>query len=424
MEMEKIQKIIKFGEYITEARKDWYSLNDRTNEIYRSFEETNEGKDLAAIGVYIDERTSRALVFKRRGGPMATVELFKDDEGKYCYEYTSSKAGVERYNLSKFDSPHACLRGFLLRIIRNNIPAAIIPKKDIPNLNFSELVPVGSQMPFTEILARMKGEIGGEELTNLDANAVQKLPIIQNLEDMGMVGRKIDNKETIIKKVDIISPKYKFYSRAAFRVGEIYGQTIAGILGLKYSDLKNSSKGKGLLFDDGQEIWRVNNSNRLPLNSINYRTGDNSVKCNIQDEEIFGSVFISIFVRTFKRAKGKYENEKLINPQSYVVRSAGDETVALATELNGLLSDYFTEAAARLEPTIFIDPEEDGNESIRDNANALLIKYLMKNGSHDIRNAILDKHELEDLVTLTTRHEDIDDLTRKLIKVSRALRLM
>lgn len=268
----------------------------------------------------------------------------------------------------------------------------------------------------------MKRVIGGEELTNLDANAVQNLPIIRNLEDMGMVGRRVDNKETIIKKVDIISPKYKFYSRAAFRVGEIYGKTIAGILKLNYDDLRRSSKGKGLLFDDGQEIWRVNNSNRLPLNSINYRTGDNSVKCNIQDEEVFGSVFVSIFVRTFKRAKGRYENEKLINPGAYIIKNEGEETVDIATELNGLLSDYFTEAAARLEPTIFINPEYDNNKGILNNANALLIKYLMKNGSYGLKNRIIKNRELDDLVNITTRHEDIDDLTRKLIRAARVLR--
>jgi hypothetical protein len=422
--MEKTHKIIRFEEYLLEARKRWDSLNDRTSDIYRAFEETNEGRDLAAIGVYVEERTPSVLVFKRRGGPMATVEAWKDSDGKYCYEYTSTKKGVERYNLSKFDTPNACLRGFFLRIIRNNIPAAIIPKKDIPSLNFDELVPIGTEVPFTEILARMKEVIGGHELTNLDANAVQRLPIIQNLEDMGMVGRRVDNRETIIKKVDIISPKYKFYSRAAFRVGEIYGKTISSILGLNYDDLKRSSKGKGLLFDDGQEIWRVNNSNRLPLNSINYRTGDNSVKCNIQDEEIFGSVFISIFVRTFKRAKGRYENEKLINPEAFIVRNAGDETMSVATELNGLLSDYFTEAAARLEPTIFISPDNDDNMPIINNANALLIKYLMKNGTHQIKERIIKNSDLDDLVSITTKHEDIDDLTRKLIRVSKALRLM
>jgi hypothetical protein len=422
--MEKIQRITSFENYLLEARKRWDNLNDKTSELYRSLEETEEGRDLGAIGVYVEERTPNVIVCKRRGGPMATVELFKDNDGKYCYEYTSSKAGVERYNLSKFDTPQACLRAFFLRIIRNNIPAAIIPKKDIPNLNFNELVPIGAQLAFTEILARMKNVIGGEELTNLDANTVQNLPIIQNLEEMGMVGRRIDNRETIIKKVDIISPKYKFYSRAAFRVGEIYGKTIASILEIKYRDLVDSSKGKGLLFDDGQEIWRVNNSNRLPLNSINYRTGDNSVKCNIQDEEIFGSVFISIFIRTFKRAKGRYDNEKLINPGAYVIRSRDEETISIATELNNLLSDYFTEAAGRLEPTIFISPEDDKDESIMDNANALLIKYLMKNGSGELRDRIMKNPDLDELVSITTRHEDIDDLTRKLIRVSRALRFM
>jgi hypothetical protein len=135
-------------------------------------------------------------------------------------------------------------------------------------------------------------------------------------------------------------------------------------------------------------------------------------------------LLVSIFIRTFKRAKGRYENEKLINPNAYIVRNEGQETIDVATELNGLLSDYFTEAAARLEPTIFINPEDDDNRPIMDNANALLIKYLMKHGSAEIRERIMKNSDLDELVSITTKHEDIDDATRKLIRVSRALRFI
>ena len=80
---------------------------------------------------------------------------------------------------------------------------------------------------------------------------------------------------------------------------------ISKILETNYNNLGGTMTGSF-------EVWRVNNTNRLPLNGINFRTGDNSVRCNIQDNEIFGSVFIAIFKRTFKRAKGKYEKEHLL----------------------------------------------------------------------------------------------------------------
>ena len=73
--------------------------------------------------------------------------------------------------------------------------------------------------------------------------------------------------------------------------------------------------------------------------------------------------------------------------------------------------------------TFFVDPGEE-NTQIGTNAKAILLKYLMKNGSNDLKNAITSRSELDDLLDITTRHEDINDLTRKLIDVSRALRLV
>lgn len=401
------------------ARRAWASLNPVTSELHTALNDTAEGKDLKAIGVFIDEIKNQAIVLGRNG-PMASVELFKNVSGEYCYEYTSTKEGVERYALHKFATPEECLRSLLLRIIRNNIPGAIIPKKDIPKLNFDELVPVGSEIDMKEILRRAKEVIGGFELSDPDPAEVVDLPIIQNLEEMGMVG---GSGRKIIEKVDIIAPKYKFYSRAAKRAGEIYGDVILKILGISNKTYMIG----GLLFGThtkrgATEIWRVNNSNRLPLNGINFRTGDNSVRCNIQDNEIFGSVFLAIFKRTFKRAKGKYEDEFLLNP-SYSMMTGASDKVPLVRELNARLSDYFTEAAEDLDPTVFVDPGEE-NSQIGTNAKAILLKYLMKNGSNELKAAITSRPELDDLLDISTRHEDINDLTRKLIDVSRALRLV
>jgi hypothetical protein len=398
---------------IDEARS-WYSLNSSTEEMYNAFQRSAEGGDLQAIGVDEYERRSGEIVLERHGGPMAKVAIFKNREGEYCYEYLSSKIGVERYNLSKFDTPEKCLRALLLRIIRNNIPAAIIPKEDIPSLNFPELVPIGAGLSMDQILARMKEVIGGHELSDLDVTAVVALPTIQNLDEMGLVGKGSRNDRTIINKVDIISPKYRFYSRAAQRVGEIYGDMLADILSVRKNDLG------GTMFTESYEVWRVNNSNRMPLNGVNFRTGDNSVRCNIQDNEIFGSVFIAIFKRTFKRAKGKHIKEHLIEP-TYSIRTDRDQKVELITELNSLLSDYFTSSAENLEPSIFVEPGEE-NTPIHNNAKALLIKYLLSKGSVALKGVIAENDNLQDLVDLTTRHEDVDALTKQLIKVSRALR--
>ena len=382
--------------------------------MYNAFQRSAEGGDLQAIGVDEYERLSNEIVLERRGGPMAKVAIFKNEEGEYCYEYLSSKIGVERYNLSKFDTPEKCLRALLLRIIRNNIPAAIIPKQDIPSLNFTELVPIGSGLGMEQILARMKEVIGGHELSDLDVTAVVALPTIQNLDEMGLVGKGSRHDRTIINKVDIISPKYRFYSRAAQRVGEIYGDMLADILSVKKNELG------GIMFNTSYEVWRVNNSNRKPLNSVNFRTGDNSVVCNIQDNEIFGSVFIAIFKRTFKRAKGKYEKEHLIEP-TYSIRTDRDQKVELITELNSLLSDYFTIGAESLDASIFIEPGEE-NSAIHNNSKALLIKYLLSKGSVALKGVIAENDNLQDLVDLTTKREDVDALTKQLIKVSRALR--
>ena len=400
---------------VDEARNEWYQLNSYTEAMYNAFNNTQQGRDLQAIGVEVFSRGRRALVLKRRGGPMADVEIWENEEGEFCYEYLSSKAGVERYNLTKLDTAEKCLRALLLRIIRNNIPAAIIPKKDIPNIKFGELVPVGAELTMTEIMARMKETIGGHELSDLDVTAIEALPTMQNLAELGLIGKGTRSDRGIISKVDQISPKYRFYSRATQRVGEIYGDVIAKILGVKKNELS------GNLFGSSYEVWRVNNSNRMPINGVNFRTGDNSVKCNIQENEIFGSVFIAIFKRTFKRVKAnKYEKEKLLIP-SYTIRGKGSAVVEMTEELNLLLGEYFTEASETLAPSIFIDPGEE-NSQIHDNALALLLKFLLKKGSMDLKGTIADSEELQDLVDLTTRYEDMDDLTKRLINVSRALR--
>ena len=51
-----------------------------------------------------------------------------------------------------------------------------------------------------------------------------------------------------------------------------------------------------------------------------------------------------------------------------------------------------------------------------------MIKFLLRNGSTLIKGAIGENDDLQELVDITTREEGVDDLTRRLIKVSRALK--
>jgi hypothetical protein len=413
--MEIVSIVSNYDDFISEARH-WYNSTDKTEQMESAFENSTEGKDLKAIGVRIKHRLVGALVLERKGGPMANVEIWKDsDTNDYCYEYLSTKEGVERYNLSKHNTAERCLRALFLRIIRNNIPAAIIPKKDIPSLDFDTITPIGAKYDMTTILSRVKPIIGGYELSDLDAPTVERLGIIKALVEMGMVGNGENTAEgSIIKKVDIISPKYKFYSRAAARVGEIYSDIIMEVL-----DVSRSQIG-GTLFaadKDRTEVWRVNNTNRIPLNGINFRTGDNSVRCNIQDNEIFGSIFVNIFKRTFRRSKNhKYPKETLIKP-------IGERNDKLIWEMNDLCSEYFGDAAEKMEPSVFIDVEHKKSQ-IEENANALLLKYLVANGSAEMKEAISSKPDLQELVDMTTQYADLDAITRKLIALSRKIKMV
>ena len=92
---------------VAEAKRRNAPLNPMTSELHTAFKDTAEGKDLQAIGVFIDEIKNSAIILGRKG-PMATVELFKNVSGEYCYEYTSTKEGVERYALHKFATPEEC----------------------------------------------------------------------------------------------------------------------------------------------------------------------------------------------------------------------------------------------------------------------------------------------------------------------------
>jgi hypothetical protein len=163
------------------------------------------------------------------------------------------------------------------------------------------------------------------------------------------------------------------------------------------------------------EAWTVTNTQRLPVNSVNFRTGESILVCRLQENEMFSAIFVAIIKRTFKRAKGKEVDEKLIYP---TWRGVNKEVI---NELNDLLSDYFHSAASEIDPTVFIEKELE-TTAVKENAKALLIKFLLKNGSMDLKGMISDNDSLKKYVELTTKHEDLDGLTKRLINVSKSLR--
>jgi hypothetical protein len=165
------------------------------------------------------------------------------------------------------------------------------------------------------------------------------------------------------------------------------------------------------------ETWTVTNTQRMPINSVNFRTGENTLRCRLEDVEMFNAIFIAIAKRTFKRAKGRKLDEKLVIPGW---RASADDKQTME-ELNDLLADYFHDAAAEVSQTVFFDKEHDST-AVHENAKAILIKYLLKEGSMSVKSLITGNDKMTQYVDMATKIEDIDGLTKRLINVSRALR--
>jgi hypothetical protein len=396
-------------------------LDDKGKEMANDFQNGNypSAIDLRqGLGVYIDRVVgSRKLRLSRGRISMPKTAIWIDDDGKYCSEHYSSKPGLEVYGGKKFETPQELFRHLWLRIVKNGIPASLMSKRDVEEkVDFDETFPAGQRVSMEEVLQRLKPVLGGEKLAHPTNTDLLKEETIGRLMEMELVGKKekYGGKETILVR-DISKGgkvKYYFYCPAADRVKELYGDLILKML----EQTKNNYLGT-MINSNSYETWTVTNTTRLPLNSVNFRTGENILNCRLQDNEMFSAIFLAIIKRTFKRAKGKTPDEKLIEAGW---RSTAEEK-EMITELNGHLSDYFFNAASEADQTVFIDREMLGSQ-IHTNAKALLVKYLLKVGSLKLKSAITGNNELEAYVDLATKHEDIDTLTRKLIKVSKALK--
>jgi hypothetical protein len=392
------------------------SLSPQMQDLAYAFDDNGESAaDLRALGIRLDRLQDGKIRLARRGESMPKTGIWVDDNGNFCSEHYSSKPGLEKYGFASFDTTQDLFRHLWLRVVKNGIPASLMSKRNVnEKINFDEMFPPGRQLSMDQILAELKPMLGGEKLAHPSNKDLLDETTVSRLVELGLIGKK-DSPSSPLQVVRDISKggkiKYYFYCSAIQRVRELYGDLIVEITGEGKSSLM------GTIVNDYSkyEAWTVTNTQRLPVNSVNFRTGENILVCRLQENEMFSAIFVAIIKRSFKRAKGKATGEKLIHP-GWRVKNA-----AVIEELNNLIADYFFEAASEIDPTVFIEKEFESS-SVKENAKALLVKYLLKNGSMDLKGLISDNPKLQSYVELTTKHEDLDGLTKRLINVSKSLR--
>lgn len=398
----------------------WGTPTEATRELVDAFNTTDAGRDLYALGVRMVLERSR-IKYERRGQGMSmprTAAYKNTDTGKFHIEHYSSKPGLEVYGEKDFDTPEELYRHMWMRVAKNLIPASLISKREAEKrINLEEIFPLGHGVSQTEFFNRIMPLIGDPNLIHPSNSDLLATPTVQELLKLGLIGKRdrFSGNNTPIIVTDISKNqiiKYYFYCTAASVVKTLYSDLIIKIVGeYKFSGcLGTISAGNTM----GHESWTVTNTNRLPNNSVNFRTGENTLKCHVQDNDMMAAVFLAIIKRTFKRAKTstKWDEKLIVHPGSDPI----------ITELNGILSDYFFMTASNLEPSIFFEVEHLENDAIVYNAHALLIKYLLKNGSPQLREAITSKEELQELVEYTTTTEDLDTNARELIELFKSLK--
>ena len=411
-------KVSNYEDFVNEAywSRSWLDAPGR--KLLDAFEgsEDPSARDLRkGLGVSVQRLDGQKIRLHKRGGSIPKTAIWVNEDGNYCSEHYSSKPGLEKYGFASFDTPQELFRHLWIRIVKNGIPASLISKRDVnEKVDFDKMYPAGEELNLDEIRARLKPMMGGDQLAHPSNADLLKLATMQRLIELDFVG-KVDKYSTS-DKVQLVRDiskggkiKYYFYLRALERAKELYGDLIKDLVG-------GSAYGQMIQKTD-YEAWTVTNSQLMPVNAVNFRTGENILRCRLEDVEMFNAIFIAIAKRTFKRAKGRTLGEKLVIPGW---KSSEDEK-KVKEELNGLLADYIHDAAAEVSQTVFFDKEHDST-SVHDNAKAILIKYLLKNGSQEIKDLIVGNEKMEKYVELTTKVEDLDGLTKRLINISRSLR--
>jgi len=413
-----MEKVSNYTEFIGEAywSKSW--LKPEGRELIDAF----DGNDLPSArdlrrGLYVSVQRldDQKIRLEIRGSSMPKTAMWVNEDGSYCSEHYSSKPGLEVYGFASFDTPQELFRHIWLRIVKNGIPASLISKRDVnEKVDFDKMYPAGEELTLDQIRERLKPMMGGDQLAHPTNDELLRLPTMQRLIELDFVGKvsRYSNRESVSLVRDISKDgkvKYYFYLRALERAKELYGDLIRDLVG-------GDAYGQMIQQTD-YETWTVTNTQRMQINSVNFRTGENTLKCRLEDIEMFNAIFIAIAKRTFKRARGKSLSEKLVIP-GWRASAEDKETME---ELNDLLANYFHDAAAEVSQTVFFDKEHD-TTAVHENAKAILIKYLLKEGSMSVKSLITGNDRMSKYVDMATKIEDIDGLTKRLINVSRALR--
>ena len=413
-----MEKISNYTEFIGEAywSKSW--LKPEGRELIDAF----DGNDLPSardlrrgLDVSVQRLDDQKIRLEIKGSSMPKTAMWVNEDGSYCSEHYSSKPGLEVYGFASFDTPQELFRHIWLRIVKNGIPASLISKRDVnEKVDFDKMYPAGEELTLDQIRERLKPMMGGDQLAHPTNDELLRLPTMQRLIELDFVGKvsRYSNRESVSLVRDISKGgkvKYYFYLRALERAKELYGDLIRDLVG-------GDAYGQMIQKTD-YETWTVTNTQRMQINSVNFRTGENTLKCRLEDIEMFNAIFIAIAKRTFKRARGKSLSEKLVIPGW----RASAEDKQTMEELNDLLANYFHDAAAEVSQTVFFDKEHD-TTAVHENAKAILIKYLLKEGSMSVKSLITGNDKMTRYVDMATKIEDIDGLTKRLINVSRALR--
>ena len=412
-----MEKVSNYSEFIGEAywSKNW--LNPPGRELIDSFDSNlPSARDLKrGLNVTVQRIEDQKIRLEIRGSSMPKTSMFVDDDGNYCCEHYSSKPGLETYGFASFDTPQELFRHIWLRIVKNGIPASLISKRDVnEKVDFDEMYPAGEELTLDQIRERLKPMMGGDQLAHPNNDELLQLATMQRLVELDFIGKSerysTSGRVSLVRDISKGGKvKYYFYLRALERAKQLYGDLIKDLVG-------GDTYGQMIQKTD-YETWTVTNTQRMPINSVNFRTGENTLRCRLEDVEMFNAIFSAIAKRTFKRAKGKSLDEKLVIP-GWRASAEDKETME---ELNDLLANYFHDASADVSQTVFFDKEHD-TTAVHENAKAILIKYLLKEGSMSIKSLIGGNDKMNQYVDMATKIEDIDGLTKRLINVSKALR--
>jgi len=421
--MEK-QFIDNYSDFINEAER-YHSTTEKTEELLNDFNETPEGRDLKDLGVNsILERDKIKFERRNRNESMPRTAVYKGSDGKFHIEHYSSKPGLEVYGKESFNTPRELYRYLWIKLAKNIIPASLMSRREVEKrINFDELFPIGSGVSQNQFLDRLKPILGGEELAHPTNAHLLEMPEALKLIDLSLIGKLETGTRRVAKNLILVNDisknakiKYKMYCTAAQTVKAVYGGFIKEIIGTsEFNGCSGTITGAN---PTSYETWTVTNTNRIPKNSVNYRTGENTAKCNVQENDHLVGVFLSIIQRTFRRAKGKNRDEAII--RSYGYKS---EIPEIIEEINNLMSDFLFDAAVQLRPSVFIEAEFREHEHLVLNAKSLLIQYFMEHGSAKFVEFLKSKKELEDYIEYSAKNTNIDDISKKLIRITKSLKI-